>query len=222
MVEITDPVARAKSIVGLPMPYELGAGDYDPLYRNSGPQNELVSDLPWTHSPRGILGCDCSGFAIAYCHRMHRNAPGFNAGGSVTDAINTTSSVEDALGKRTRFSPVIAPFLGIAQMPQPGDLLVYATIYLKGHPNPWIGHVSIILAVDPAFDPANPDWRLVTVAQCYGPDGREPAVEITNGLFWYEHDRVWGYERDGTPVLSRRSVVIRPNPPTSAPAPSSP
>lgn len=210
MDQITDPVARARSVVGLMMPYELSGGGYNP---KRGPGAVLVQDLPWSPSDHGIVGCDCSGF-VCYCHRLHRHRVGFNRTptATVSDDLNTVSMVEDALTARTVFVPVIAPTLGIAGVPQPGDILVYKTIHLPGHPNPWIGHECIVLEVDPKFDPHDPDWRLLKVAQCFGPDHREPAVEVTDGTFWRNHDHAWGNEPDGTAVLGRRSVVIRVRP----------
>lgn len=213
ITEITDPVQRARVVVGAMEPYELSAGDYHPIYDFRG---DLVEDSPWTSAADGrpVVGCDCSGFAIAYCHRLPRHRPGFNRTptATVSDELNTDSAVEDALTQQTLFIPIIAPSLGIAQMPKPGDLLVYKAIRLPGHPYPWIGHVCLVVAVDPAFDPAHPDWRLVTVIQCFGGNGRKPAVEQTDGTFWRNHDQVWGTDPQLGVMLERLSVVIRRKP----------
>jgi hypothetical protein len=218
VIDLADPVARALSLVNERMPYEYGTGDYHPKHL---PDGTLLEDRPWTSATRDdgmvVTGSDCAGFAICWCHKLTRHRPGFNHGphATVSDDINTDSSVEDALGARTLFTPVIAPSLGIAEPVRPGDLLVYKSIHLDGH-KPWIGHVSIIVAIEPGFDPTRPDWMRLTVAQCCGGNGRIPAVLRTDGYTWRRHDITWGRDPAGHDVPERRSVVIRVAPAQAA------
>lgn len=199
MSEATD---RALSMIGVSKPYILGTGDYQP---------DAYVDEPWTNGQwtdaSGLVhtgrGSDCAGFAISWCHKLVRHRPGFNRGAwaTVSDDLNTDSAVEDAQHAQELFDPVVFPSLSAAVLP--GDLLVYKTIHLPGHPRPWIGHVSIVLAVGDGFDPARPDWTKLTVAQCCGGNGRMPAVIESDGAIWAQHDHVWG------DVDDRRAVVIR-------------
>jgi len=142
---------------------------------------------------------DCAGFAICKCYGLRRHRPGFNKGkwASVEDDINCNSAIEDANRRKDLF--VLA-----APRPQPGDLLAYPTFFLTGHPKPWIGHIAIVVAVDrmAAWDAAKPDWSLLDVVQCCGPDGRKPGIVRSTAQHWREHDRQW-------PKPEHRSSLLR-------------
>jgi hypothetical protein len=214
-VALLEPVHRAIAITGSRRPYVLGTGDYHP---HPGKDGEVV-DLPWTERD-GVLGSDCAGFAISWCHRIRRHEPGANRAlwrhpvtgkmmaPTVVDDWNTDSAVEDALGDRQRFEPVIVPALGLHGSVLSGDLLVYKTIHatVDGAPHAWIGHVALVLYPLPHFDPANPDWAALWIAQCCGPNGRSPAVIESDGHVFNHHDHNWGAR------IERRCVILRVKP----------
>lgn len=180
-------VTRALSMVGDPHCYVLGGGDYRP---------EPAPDVPWTDHA-GLVGSDCWGF-VAWCHRQARHRPGFNVGpwATVSDDVNCNSAIEDALHKQELFT--------IAPRPEPGDLIAYPTIHLPGHPQPFIGHVCIVTDASklPEWDPNFPDFHNLAVAHCAGPDGRKPAVRITDGSIWNHHNSLW-------PKPGHRCQVLR-------------
>ena len=179
-------------MVGVMSPYKLGTGDYHPRQTPGG-----VIDVPWTERD-GVVGSDCAGFAISWCHQLKRHRPGFNHGAwaTVSDDLNTDSCVEDARHKRELFEEITRP--------EPGCLLVYKSIRLPDHAPPYhlIGHVAIVLEVPAEWDPAHPQYELLTVAQCKGPNRREPAVVKTDGSVWSHHDSVWSKPE-------HRSVLVR-------------
>jgi hypothetical protein len=187
-------VARALSLVGKGGRYELGTGDYRPQPNHDG----TIDDLPWT-SNGGPLGSDCVGFAINWCYGIRRHRPGFNhrsAGDfDVEDDINCNSAIGDADTDRDLFERVYTP--------APGVLLTYPTIHLPGHP-PFCGHVGIVTSVARCaeWDATAPNYELLDVAQCCGPNGRAPAVIATDGAVWASHDRLW-------PKPQHRTVMLR-------------
>ncbi len=169
-------VTVARSLVGTGV-YRLGTGN---------------SDTP-------IGGeSDCAGFAICRCYGLPRHRPGFNRGpwASVSDDLNSNSAIEDADHQRELFVR--------ADRPQIGDLLAYPTIRLPGHDQPWIGHIAIVVGIDRAerFELAHPDWALLDVVQCCGPDGHRPAIIATDASHWRLHDGLW-------PRPEHRSVLLR-------------
>lgn len=188
----TEAVERAKRMINNGGQYELGTGDYRPRF-----VGQLI-DLPWTENG-GPVGSDCAGFAMCWAYKIQRHRPGYNHGAwsSVSDDINCNSGIEDADHARDLF-------VRVTGAPVAGDLLVYPTIRLPGHPMPWIGHVAIVIGTTraDAFDPAAPQYRLLDVAQCAGPNGRSPAVIGTDGSIWDHHDRDW-------PKPEHRTVILR-------------
>ena len=169
-------VTVARSLVGTGV-YQLGTGDYDtPI---GGPS-------------------DCAGFAISRCYGLPRHRPGFNTGpwATVADDLNCNSAIEDADHHRELFVR--------AERPAIGDLIAYPTIRLAGHDHPWIGHVAIVVNVMRVleWDPAAPDWSLVDVVQCCGPNGRRPGILRTDGSHWNGHDMTW-------PKPEHRTVLLR-------------
>lgn len=183
--------------------YVLGTGDYLP---------QRAGDSPFTSNAYGT-GSDCAGFAICWCYMLPRHRPGYNhasgALATVEDDINCNSALEDArFGNRELFRLVDG-------VPQPGDLLVYPSFDLTdkdGNVHKFIGHVSIVVGNTRVkqWSTSKPPYYLLDVAQCKGPNGRAPAVLLTDGSIWSQHDATW-------PKPQHRSYVIRPsNAPLSA------
>lgn len=171
----TAAVTVARSLVGTGV-YQLGTGDCD--------------------TPIGGKS-DCFGFAFNRCYGVRRHRPGFNRGAwaTVSDDLNSNSAIEDADHHRELF--VRPPY------PMLGDLLAYPTIRLPGHDRPWIGHIAIVVDVSRVleWDPAWPDWSLLGVAQCCGPNGRHPAILRTDGSHWNQHDHTWPKPEHRTALL---------------------
>jgi hypothetical protein len=168
-------VTVARSLVGTGV-YELGTGDCD--------------------TPIGGKS-DCAGFAINRCYGLRRHRKGFNVGpwASVSDDLNCNSAIEDADHHRELFVRATRPELG--------DLIAYPTIRLPGPATPWIGHVAIVIGVDRVleWDPATPDWALLDIAQCCGPNGRHPAIVASNASHWSGHDLTWPKPEHRTALL---------------------
>lgn len=169
-------VTVARSLVGTGT-YELGTGDCD--------------------TPIGGKS-DCFGFAFNRCYGVRRHRPGFNVGpwASVSNDLNCNSAIEDADHHREMFVR--------AQRPELGDLIAYPTIRLPEHMGPWIGHIAIVVDVSRVleWDPATPDWSLLGVVQCAGPNGRHPAILATSGSGWNGHDLTW-------PKAAHRTALLR-------------
>lgn len=186
-VSASEAVDRALLMVGRPGAYQLGTGDYRPSVIGG----QLI-DRPWTERERDhAIGCDCAGFAIAWCYKLRRHRPGYCRGAKnfddVEDDINVNSVLEDA----TSSAPDL--FRLATGLPKPGDLLCYPTFRLPSVPMPFIGHVGIVIdtsrIVD--WDGAAPRYDQLDVAQCCGPDGRSPAVIRTDASHWSTWARTW-------------------------------
>jgi len=203
-VEVPDPVARARSMVGRGT-YWLGAGDYRPTDGR---------DEPWTLRD-GVLGCDCSGFA-AWCHRISRERRGYNAGGSVSGWVNTDTLIEDAYGvvdqktgrlRRAARLELVEP----ADYPAPGTLIVYGAVRDDQGKRVKIGHVGVVESCSVPYAEwgtrGTVDWRAVTVIQCRGPQRARPAVVRSSGAAWEKHDEQWG--RGARPWRATRLVRVR-------------
>jgi hypothetical protein len=177
-----EAVQRAYRILDAPSNatacYVLGGGDYRPITLAG-----VLRDLPWTGDPPGS---DCDGFAM-WCYKLPRHRRGFNRGfwATVSDDINPNSAIEDSQHAGELFRRVYSP--------EPGDLLCYPTFRLDGHPQPWIGHVAIVLSTDRAWswNPAQPWYHTLDIAQCCGGTGRTPAVIATDGYVFDRHNALW-------------------------------
>jgi hypothetical protein len=183
----SEAVIRALSLVGNGGQYILGTGDY----LGEGKP-------PWTYRDK-MLGSDCAGFAICWAYKLKRHRPGFNRGkwSTVSDDINCNSALEDAQHKQELFV--------LADRPEPGVLLVYPTFTVSG--KRFIGHVGIVTGLSRVaeWDPLRPQYELLDVAQCRGPNERKPAVVKTDGSLWSHHDAVW-------PKLQHRTWMIKARP----------
>jgi len=137
---------------------------------------------------------DCFGFAVNKCFNIVRHRPGFNKGpwATVSDDLNCNSAIEDSEHKRELFVPVTGQL-------REGDLIAYPTIHLQG--KQFIGHIAIVVKVPDDWDFGTPYNRL-TVVQCAGPNGRSPAITLTNAAHWDNHDRTW-------PKSEHRTKLIR-------------
>jgi hypothetical protein len=126
-----EAIMRALDTVALPRSrYKLGAGGKDP-----------ESKTPFTELD-GVIGSDCVGFVL-WCLGVDRfQEKLFSTFGGW---INTDSIMQDAAGKKE--------FFEFVSQPQPGDLVVFPSIYVNGK-RKRIGHVGIVSSV--AIDVS--DW----------------------------------------------------------------
>lgn len=141
---------------------------------------------------------DCFGFAFDKCYGVLRHRPGFNHGpwASVEDDLNCNSAIEDSEHKQELFLPL--------SRPEPGALLTYPTIRMKspdGVVHQFIGHVAIIVKVPAEWDPAISRYAELDVIQCCGPNGRKPAILLTNASHWDNHDKLWPKPEHRTKIL---------------------
>ncbi len=171
-----EAVRRALLLVGSPERYVLGCGNFRPH----------GIDLPWTTNEHGT-GSDCWGYAGAWCYQLPRHRPGFNHGSwaTVSDDINTDSSIEDGEHRRELFEVVDYPRLG--------DLLVYPAIRDAHGKRMRIGHVGIVVGLCAEWDHKAPQYGELEVVQCQS--SRRPAVIKTMGMAWMWRDLFRG-ERD--------------------------
>lgn len=173
---VAQAVAQARALVGRGI-YWLGTGDID---------------------TRDDDRRDCFGFAFCEVFGVRRHRPGFNHGhwSTVEDDLNCNSAIEDADHAGELFEHVFTP--------APGILLVYPTIRLVGHSQVWIGHVGIVVGVGRCFewDHDRPDYSMLDVVQCRGPNGRKPGIVASDGTVWDHHDENW-------PNIEHRTVMLR-------------
>jgi len=181
-VSAIEAVTRALSMIDKPGgQYILGTGGYRP-YVVSG----VTIDRPWTADADGRLGTDCAGFALSWCWKLTRHRPGYNKGGAfdVESDINSNSAIGDAVGARDCFELAMG-------MPKPGDLLAYPTFRCNGLL--FIGHVAIIVDTSraTAWDPQQPRYDLLDIAQSHGPNYFQPGVVRTDGSVFEKHRETW-------------------------------
>lgn len=172
-------LARMLALVGKPIPYVLGTGDAEGATTRDG-----------------LTGFDCFGAAVCYAYGITRHEPGANRGpwATVSDDWNCNSAIEDSEHKQERFVPVAVGD------EQPGDLIMYPTIRLPGHPIPFIGHVQLVLEVPVGWQRSS-GYALLKVAHCHGPDGRTPGVTISDGSACDRHDEQWHLPQHVTRLL---------------------
>lgn len=170
-------VAQARALVGRGV-YTLGTGDI---------------------TSKGDEPRDCFGFAVCEVYGIKRHRPGFNRGAwaTVSDDMNCNSAIEDADHAGELFERVFTP--------APGVLLAYPTIRLQGHV--FIGHIGIVVGVSRCleWDHDHPDYALLDVCQCRGPNGREPGIIASDGSIWSHHDTLWPKPEHRTAMLRVRA-----------------
>lgn len=177
--------------------YWLGCGDYRAQFIGGS-----LVDAPWTPVPppeddnalqamhAGDPASDCR-FAINYCYKLPAKRKGFNRGpwSSVEDWINYNSAIEDSEHARDLFETA-------SGVPFPGDVVCYPTIYLQGADglkHKFTGHGALVISVVRAakFELARPNWSLLDIVHCHGPNGRGPAITRSNGAVFDHHDSQW-------------------------------
>jgi len=217
----TDPVVRALWAVGTRAgQYVLGAGRYHPhaveVQAAAATRPTVVEvDEPWSERD-GLVGCDCRGFTPIWTHRLHSAYAGLAKGGPVEDDINTDSIVYDARHAAQLFTIVNGWGPGglVRQQPRSGDLLVYASIRDKADRIVWphLGHISMVMIVQPTFDSFAPRYSELRVAHCHGPQKHRPGIEITDGSIWDHHNHLWltnEHPERGALIVRLRDSVSR-------------
>lgn len=164
--------------------YQLGAGGYDP----KAPDTCFHPHWDTKHKP-GVIGCDCSAFAIKFGLKLAGHRPGFGSGrgANVTDYINSDSALFDAIHNRELFELVEGP-------PIEGDLLIIPSRFDAHGVRIGIGHVlatkrNRALEWDHAQLPR--PWDKVDVVQCRGPNGMRPGVIESTAIVCARHDAKW-------------------------------
>lgn len=141
---------------------------------------------------------DCNSFAVRHCYGLPGHRPGYNRGStvsweypdgaSVVDDVNSNSLLEDA------FNHVHDLAFAPDGDPKAGDLLAYPTIRLPGSgAGPWIGHVAIVVSCARvrAWDRMKPNYSLLDIIECVGPNGNHPAIRRSNGGVFDHHSLIW-------------------------------
>jgi len=181
-------VQRARELVDSPenklAGYMLGDGDWRPGWKT-----------PWT-SRHGILGGDCR-VAFLWSYAVPADREGYNRGAWSTcaDCISYNSLLEDAEHAQDLVYPV-------TDEPYPGDIIAYPTIYLPGHPKPWIGHGAIVVDVS-RWDGQH--FGTLEIMQVCGGDGRRPAAILGDGHHFDDQRAQW-------PKPEHRSRLVRVKP----------
>lgn len=161
--------------------YQLGAGGWDS-------KKAHTCFLP--HWKTGIVGCDCSAFAIKFGLKLRGHRPGFGRGpgARVTDDINSDSALYDAIHNHELFEIVNGP-------PREADLLITPSRFdPRTGERTGIGHVRAVtgnraLEWDHAILPR--PWELVDVVECRGPNGKRPGVVVGTAAGCAKHDAKW-------------------------------
>lgn len=183
---VAEAIERARKLIGAGT-YKLGALDSE------------VDDLVF----------DCTSFCLRHAFGLDGHRPGYNRDwkvdwctgttSSVVDDLNSNSAIEDAFHGRELFELVVGP-------PLPGDIIAAPTIRLgESIVGPWIGHAAIVSNVDRAkhkWDPMRPQFALLDVIECRGPDGRHPAIRQSNGTWFDERSLTW-------PKVNHRAWLLR-------------
>jgi hypothetical protein len=210
--QVLDPTARLQALHDQKLgQYALGTGDYHPKHDAQG---HLIEDLPWTTREKdGAVGSDCAG-AVCYAHRLKRHRPGFGKGGFVEDDMNTDSILWDACHAQD-VSVLINGYdfnkkIWVRGAVQAGDIIVYQAIRKNGKVVwPYVGHTGGVKEVLEGFDPQHPDWLKLMILHCCGGDFRKPAIVLTTGSPWANHEKTW--LRDEFPERGACIVRVRPD-----------
>lgn len=152
---------------------------------------------------------DCTSFSIRHCYGIPGHRSGYNAGwgtdwctgesATVEDDINSNSAIEDALHGQDLFELALGP-------PRMGDILAYPTIHLRG--SEFVGHAAICVGIDRArgnWDSMRPQFSLLDMVECHGPNRTTPAIRRTDGAVFDRHSTTW-------PKPQHRSWLLRVRP----------
>lgn len=180
-----EAVERARKLIGAGT-YKLGALDQD--------ADRLVFD--------------CTSFCMRYAYGLDGHRPGYNRGwgedwctgatATVVDDINSNSAIEDAMHARELFELVVGE-------PRIGDIIAAPTIRIPAQEQPWIGHGVIVVGMARArhrWDPQAPEFSLLDVLECRGPNDRNPAIRYTTGEWFDGRRRTW-------PKVEHRPWLLR-------------
>lgn len=177
-------IARLRTQVGKGE-YQLGAGGWDPKH----PDTCFHPHWDVENHP-GVIGCDCSAYAIKYGLKLSGHRPGFGRGpgAHVVDYINSDSALYDAIHNRELFELVEGP-------PIEADLLVIPSRFdSKTGVRIGIGHVMATVrnrALEWDHEVLPRPWHLVDVVQCRGPNGARPGVIESTAEYCARHDAKW-------------------------------
>ncbi len=188
-------IARLLTQVGLGE-YQLGAGGWNPKSPNT---------CFHPHWDTGVLGCDCSAFAIKFGLKLAGHRPGFGKGpgAHVVNYINSDSALYDAIHNHEIFVHVDGP-------PAEGDLLIIPSRFdPKTGERTGIGHVMAgrrnhALEWDHRLLPR--PWHLVDVVQCRGPNDKRPGVIESTAEACTRHDAKWVK----VPAMWTQVIRVRP------------
>ena len=115
---------------------------------------------------------DCCGFATCECYGIVRHRPGFNVGSwsTCSDDINCNSSIEDALHEGDLFDIIFERNRRAPQVADDSPRRSRAAVTPATSAS-WSASTSPPRA---QWDRTKPDYRLLDVVQCAGPNGRNP------------------------------------------------
>lgn len=148
--------ARWERAGQLPIAYVLGAGGKD-CKSDSDPRSTITRD------GKQLFGADCTG-ASNWAEGVPKFQKNFSQYGGWQ---NTDAIIADARGKQEIWELLDRPVRGCG--------LVFAGIdFDHDGDRERIGHKAWVSAVDPAFDPKHPDYRLVTIWDCAGSNAKLP------------------------------------------------
>lgn len=195
-------IARLRTQVGKGE-YQLGAGGWDPKHPDT------CFHPHWdTKNHPGVIGCDCSAYALKYGLKLDGHRPGFGRGpGShVEDYINSDSALYDAIHNHDIFELVEGPPDPVNHV----DFLILPS-YFDKHTGERkiIGHVMAV-AENHALEWQDHDvlprpWELVNILQCRGPNGKRPGVIASDASLCTHHDSLW----PNTPAMWTQVIRVR-------------
>jgi hypothetical protein len=175
-----EAASRARSMIGFKVPLHANApAGIVPMriaYRidggNGGTDPLAPHCASWSYGWR-VPTSDCVGLACwaIGTSRFHKEFTEY--GGD----MNTDSMILDADGKRSFYTD--------ADRPRVGGLCVTPSIFTKGRPRR-PGHVGVIVKVPTEWDPKAPQWDLVHVVHCHGPQSavHMPAISLGDAWLW--------------------------------------
>lgn len=144
----------------------------------------------------GLTGADCV-IAFVYGYGVKRHRPGYNRGpwATISDDINCNSLIEDADHEGDLVERITRP--------ERGCLLAYPSVYKDGK-RISIGHIELVHSVKRVleWDVTKPDYSMLDMVACRGPNERKPAIVLGDGAAFSRHDALW-------PKPAHRTVMLR-------------